>query len=507
MEPALRELLTSEIPPHSLEAERAVLGAILLERESLPKAVEILKPADFYKEGHRRIFEAIIALFGRGEPVDLVTLREELRRRSELEEVGGEVALATLVEEGAVAVNLPTHAGIVKEKSTRRELIRLGTEITHMGYKAQQDPKVLVQTALDSLNMLGRNGASHPAWPLYDAAEDWDFPPTQYLIEGLFPLKGVTWVGGLPKRFKSLFMVYICLALASRQPEAAGHFKIRAYPKILYVAREDGGSRIQDRRKDILATWRVCPHLGAIRFVIRPHIDLLSPAHVDWLRKTCLQEGITLVVLDTWTALSPTADPLAAKDQAALASVVARLAEDIDGQVIVVDHSRKNRPDGQPLSSADIFGPPQKWAAAEHIVMLDVTGDRRRLEVFVESKDMESDRFFLTVSPPASGEEKFRYAGTVAEIAEAQRAAGDRNRQAILEILQESPEPLSTANLVAALQQRGVVLKSDTVQRHCKVLVTTKKVQVAGSGRTTKYFALNLASDSPSSENGLTIED
>ena len=95
----LTELLTSKIPPHSLEAERAVLGAILLEPESLPKAVEILKPADFYKEGHRRIFATMLGLFERSEPVDLLTLSEELRRSGELDEVGGPAALASLVEE------------------------------------------------------------------------------------------------------------------------------------------------------------------------------------------------------------------------------------------------------------------------------------------------------------------------------------------------------------------------------------------------------------------------
>ena len=99
----LTDLLTSKIPPHSLEAERAVLGAILLERDSLPKAIELLKPADFYKEGHRKIFDATLALFERNEPVDLLTVSEELKRRAELEEVGGAAALAGLVEEATTA--------------------------------------------------------------------------------------------------------------------------------------------------------------------------------------------------------------------------------------------------------------------------------------------------------------------------------------------------------------------------------------------------------------------
>ena len=90
------DLLTSKIPPHSLEAERAVLGGMLLDRESLPKAVELLKPSDFYKEGHRKIFDSMLALFERNEPVDLLTISEELRRRSDLDEVGGPAMLGAL---------------------------------------------------------------------------------------------------------------------------------------------------------------------------------------------------------------------------------------------------------------------------------------------------------------------------------------------------------------------------------------------------------------------------
>ena len=112
----LTDLLTSKIPPHSLEAERAVLGAILLERESLPKAIELLKPADFYKEGHRKIFDATLALFERNEPVDLLTVSEELKRRAELEEVGGAAALASLVEEATTAAHLLSYGAIVRRE-------------------------------------------------------------------------------------------------------------------------------------------------------------------------------------------------------------------------------------------------------------------------------------------------------------------------------------------------------------------------------------------------------
>ena len=88
----------SRIPPHNLDAERAVLGAILLEgREALPRVVEVLRPSDFYTEAHRTIYQAMLTLFDRGAPVDALTLSEELRRTDQIQFVGGPAAIALLI--------------------------------------------------------------------------------------------------------------------------------------------------------------------------------------------------------------------------------------------------------------------------------------------------------------------------------------------------------------------------------------------------------------------------
>ena len=339
-------------------------------------------------------------------------------------------------------------------------------------------------------------------WPLYDAADSWDFPPVEFTVEGLLPTRGVVWIGGLPKRYKSLFMLYTCLAIAARHDRVAKHFPVLRNPKILYIAREDGGSRLQTRRDDIITAWRAGPTPGALRFVIRPHLDLLEPVHVAWLRDTCRRESITLLVIDTWTALSPSADPMAAQDQAALARVVVQLAEDIDGAVVVIDHSRKNRPDGATLSSADILGPSQKWQAAEHVVMLDVVSAAdRRIECFVESKDADTGRFFLVASPGGSAEEKFAYAGTSDEIAAAQRARGDRNREAVYRALAEAGRGMTAAALTEALKARGTTLAQDTVSSHLGGLVEAGRATKNGKGRMTQYRATADSRQGPSTAN------
>lgn len=341
-------------------------------------------------------------------------------------------------------------------------------------------------------------------WPLYDVADPWDFPPVEMLIDQVLPLTGLVWVGGLPKRGKSLLLLYLVLCLACRRETFALRFPIRRYPKVLSVAREDGGARLKQRRDDILTAWEgVSPERGLVLFVIRPHLDLLNADDVAWLTATCLEQGRRLLVLDTWTALSPSADPLGTEDQTRLAQVVVRLAEAIGGLVIVVDHSRKNRPQGAPISSADIFGPSQKWQSAEHLILLGDTDADGRLEVFIEGKDVEAARFFLSVSRRASTDEKFRYGGTVQDIAEAQRAVGDANRAAVRRVVATSKAALSRKEITTALAAQGLTLGEDTIKKHLTALVADRVLRMVGQGRATRYLPCAVSGtesvDEPSS--------
>ena len=334
------------------------------------------------------------------------------------------------------------------------------------------------------------NDADLVGWPLHDAAEVWGFPPVEPLVEALLPLRGVVWWGGPPKRAKSLLLLYLCLAIACGRSTVAGRFAVRARPRILYVAREDSGGRLEERISDILAAWGTRPPPDALRFVIRPRLDLGNVAQVDWLRETCRGQGVTLLVLDTWTALSPAADPLAARDQAQLAATVVELSAALDGLVVVVDHSRKNRSEGQRLSSVDIHGPYVKWAAAEHIVMQDFVGNRAsRVEVFVEGKDLETHRFFLDVSPRGSATEKFVCAGTAAELTAVRQTLGDDNRRAVLDILRASARPLGLEDVLEGLRRRGRLLGRATVRRHLAALARAGDAVRRGSGSRTVHAA------------------
>ena len=109
--------------PHNLEAERSVLGAILLHNDAFNLAAEVIDSVDFFRDAHRRIFGKMVKLAERGDAIDLVTLKEELGRSGELDEVGGPAYLPALVDGVPRSTNVEHYARIVKEKATLRSLI------------------------------------------------------------------------------------------------------------------------------------------------------------------------------------------------------------------------------------------------------------------------------------------------------------------------------------------------------------------------------------------------
>jgi replicative DNA helicase len=139
------------VPPQALDAERSVLGAMLLSRDAIAGAVQHLSESAFYREAHRKIWRAVLALFDRNEAADLVTLAEELRRRKELEGVGGVSYLTSLDQFVATAANIEHYCKIVNEKATLRRLIDVSTQIASDCFEQREDPSNLLDRAEQSI--------------------------------------------------------------------------------------------------------------------------------------------------------------------------------------------------------------------------------------------------------------------------------------------------------------------------------------------------------------------
>ncbi|MFC4183623.1 replicative DNA helicase [Saccharococcus thermophilus] len=143
----MSELFSERIPPQSIEAEQAVLGAVFLDPSALTLASEILIPEDFYRAAHQKIFHAMLRVADKGEPVDLVTVTAELADTQQLEEVGGVSYLSELADSVPTAANVEYYARIVEEKSVLRRLIRTASSIAQDGYTREDEVDVLLDEA------------------------------------------------------------------------------------------------------------------------------------------------------------------------------------------------------------------------------------------------------------------------------------------------------------------------------------------------------------------------
>jgi len=155
------------IPPNNLEAEMAVLGSLLVDREMMPPVIEILESADFYAHVHETIFMALVQLYERGEPLDKITLAEELRQRGLLDKVGGLPYLTSLMDMVPTAASAEYYAQIVREKAALRGLIHAGTQITRIGFENEEDVEGALDRSEQIVYEVGRRQKHGEFFPIY----------------------------------------------------------------------------------------------------------------------------------------------------------------------------------------------------------------------------------------------------------------------------------------------------------------------------------------------------
>ena len=139
--------MIDRVPPHNHEAEQSVIGAVFLEPQALITAAEVLIPEDFYRVAHQKIFSTMLALSDKGQPIDVVTVTEELTAKKELEDIGGISYLTEIANVVPTAANIMHYAKIVEEKSLLRRLIRVATQIVEDGYTREDEVEALLSEA------------------------------------------------------------------------------------------------------------------------------------------------------------------------------------------------------------------------------------------------------------------------------------------------------------------------------------------------------------------------
>ncbi|KUK18788.1 MAG: Replicative DNA helicase, partial [Thermodesulfobacterium commune] len=160
------------LPPQDLQAEKHLLASIFIDPPSIVKVLDIIKPEDFYALPHRLIYSTFLSLFERDEPIDIVTVHNELEKRGELEKVGGAVYLAELVSLLPTSAHILYYAKIVKEKSILREIINISQELIYRAYYSTEDSQELLSYAEKAFFELSHYGKKEGFSPLKDIVKD-----------------------------------------------------------------------------------------------------------------------------------------------------------------------------------------------------------------------------------------------------------------------------------------------------------------------------------------------
>lgn len=189
--------MIDKLPPQNIDAEQSVLGAIIFDNEALPKALELLSPEDFYKDTHRRIYNAVVGLFEKNEPIDIVTLTDYLRKNNELDSIGGISYLSYLANNIPTSANIRYHAKIVREKALLRALIQTATHITSRVYEDSLDADEMVDYAEKMVFDIADKRIRTSFVGLKDVIKD-----TFKMIEHLYDKKEA--ITGVPSGFKDI---------------------------------------------------------------------------------------------------------------------------------------------------------------------------------------------------------------------------------------------------------------------------------------------------------------
>ena len=137
--------MQDRVPPQNIEAEQSVIGAMLIDKNAVSVVTEKLMPEDFYRQAHQVIYSAMLTLHSRNEPIDMVTLIDELKKMNKLDDVGGVSYVTLLANAVPTAANAKYHAQIVEEKSLLRQLVEGGTAIAAMGYDGSEDVRDIME--------------------------------------------------------------------------------------------------------------------------------------------------------------------------------------------------------------------------------------------------------------------------------------------------------------------------------------------------------------------------
>ena len=310
--------------PHNLEAERSVLGAILVHNDAFNLAVQVITPADFYRDAHRRIFDSMISLNERNQAIDFVTLKEELSRAGEIDAVGGPAYISSLADGVPRATNVEYYSRIVKEKATLRNLIYAANKILTNAYEADQESDLILDEAESAIFGVADDRLKAGFVPMRDLVKE-SFPKIEQLFEQKRLITGVPTgfvdldemtrglqagdliiIAARPSMGKTSLVLNISQHVATQPDMTVGFFSLEMSKESLFLRLLTSEAQIDSHRlmsgaigqKDYGRISHALETLSAMRLFIDDSSNISVLEMRAKTRRLKAEHGLNLIVVD-----------------------------------------------------------------------------------------------------------------------------------------------------------------------------------------------------------------
>jgi predicted transcriptional regulator len=294
---------TERALPADINAERATLGSCLLERDAVTLLAAWLPADAFYLQKHTWIYQAILACYYKRIPPDIATVADELRRRDQLDRVGGYLYLGELTESVPTAVHVEYYARIVSRAATMRRLIETGGKISVLGYNEQAEIDRVFDQVHDLLSQVERERGEHPRVGRVCDLMNEEIEPIHWVIPGLLS-QGFGFLAAQPGTGKTWMLLQWAMAIASGG-HVFGHIKVDSAP-VLFLALEDNKASLQERIRTL--GYERIPE-GFYYSTMDEGWNPLDDGGITQLENAIIATAPALVVIDTLTAVSPDSKP------------------------------------------------------------------------------------------------------------------------------------------------------------------------------------------------------
>lgn len=397
--------------PNNIEAERSILGAILLDNACLDIAADHLIPGSFFHGHHQQIYQAMLAMHEDEHPIDLVTLTEELQRNGKLESVGGAAYVSQLMDGVPHISNVEHYARIVNEKANLRSAYRQAEFVQQriQGGADSESVSQQLRDLLDKSEALAPNGNGNGngnghlgcSGPEFLTKE---FPPHEHLIEQLIPKGASVMIVALPHRLKSFFTTGLALACTVQTERALGKLAVNRPVRTMIVQVEDPPETVQKRLRDFLTTSQFggC-NLENLWVVDRKDFTGFTPQWAKKLVKQALDFKADLIILDVLRRFFEGHGDLNSPTDTSKFLEMMDAIRDVTGAAVVLVHHENKKDADLMNAAAGSFNFPGWAQVMIQIKRKTMHGNITSVEIEVDNKLGESVdplRMVLDLSSP-----------------------------------------------------------------------------------------------------------